>query len=91
MLNLYVQEMNKTPASKIAHIEESINEIRMFIELWGDDIRGYTIDPTKIIELQENIKDGRLEIIRLEQLIHNIKNGNNDIICSIENIETNMI
>ena len=38
MLNQYVQEINKTPASKIANIQETIDEILIFTEMWEEDI-----------------------------------------------------
>jgi hypothetical protein len=90
LLNAYVQEMNKTPASKIASIEASITEIRMFTEFWEADIQN-TQDPTQIIELRENIEGGRLEIVRLQQLIQDVRDGNGNVVCNIENIETNMV
>lgn len=62
-LNLYVQEVNKTPASKIAHMEENINESRMFMEMYEEGIQN-TQDPTQIIELRNGVEDCRLEIVR---------------------------
>ena len=89
-LNLYVQEVNKTPASKIAHIEESINESRMFMEMYEEDIQN-TQDPTQIIELRNSVEDCRLEIVRLQKLIRDIQTGNGNVTIGIENIVTNMI
>ena len=56
VLHQYVQEMNKTPANKIVHIEESINESRMFMEMYEEDIQN-TQDPTQIIELRNGVED----------------------------------
>ena len=90
MLNQYVQEVNKTPASKIANIQETIDEILIFTEMWEEDIRN-TQDPTEITELQKNIESSRSEIVRLQKLIQDVKDGNGNVTIGIENIVTNMI
>lgn len=90
MLNQYVQEINKTPASKIANIQETIDEILIFTEMWEEDIRN-TQDPTEITELQKNIESSRSEIVRLQKLIQDVKDGNGNVTIGIENIVTNMI
>ena len=56
MLNQYVQEINKTPASKIANIQETIDEILIFTEMWEEDILN-TQDPTEITELQKKYRE----------------------------------
>lgn len=56
MLNQYVQKINKTPASKIANIQETIDEILIFTEMWEEDILN-TQDPTEITELQKKYRE----------------------------------
>lgn len=90
MLNQYVQKINKTPASKIANIQETIDEILIFTEMWEEDILN-TQDPTEITELQKNIESSRSEIVRLQKLIQDVKDGNGNVTIGIENIVTNMI